>query len=77
MRRYQSLRHFDDLPSLPSGYFGAYLLAYVPWLWFRLMDKRLMALKNIDGDLERINIDPRSRAKLFARYGSGVPAATE
>ena len=29
-RRYQSLKHYDDLPSLPSGYFGTYLLAYIP-----------------------------------------------
>lgn len=75
MRRYQSLRHFDDLPSLPSGYFGTYLLAYVPWLWFRVMDKRLLALKNVNGDLNRVNVDPRNRAKVFAKYGSD-PAPT-
>lgn len=68
-RRYQSLRHYDDLPSLPSGYFGTYLLAYVPKLWFRVMDKRLMALPQVDGDLDRVNIDPAARASLFLRYG--------
>ena len=68
-RRYQSLRHYDDLPSLPSGYFGTYLLAYVPKLWFRVMDKRLLALPQIEGDLDRVNIDPDARSALFLRYG--------
>ncbi|MGI9201888.1 MAG: alkane 1-monooxygenase [Woeseiaceae bacterium] len=68
-RRYQSLRHYEDLPSLPSGYFGTYLLAYVPKLWFRVMDKRLLALPQVKGDLDRVNIDPEARASLFLRYG--------
>jgi alkane 1-monooxygenase len=34
-RRYQSLRHLDDLPRLPSGYFGMFVLAYIPPLWFQ------------------------------------------
>jgi alkane 1-monooxygenase len=68
-RRYQSLRHYEDLPSLPSGYFGTYLLAYVPKLWFRVMDKRLLALPQVEGDLDRVNIDPDARPSLFLRYG--------
>ena len=67
-RRYQSLRHYDDLPTLPSGYFGAYLLAYIPTLWFRFMDKRLLALPHVRGDLERINVDPSAQAALFLQY---------
>ena len=67
-RRYQSLRHYDDLPTLPSGYFGAYLLAYIPALWFRFMDKRLLALPHVQGDLEKINVDPNARAALFLQY---------
>ncbi len=54
-RRYQSLRNFDTVPALPSGYFGMYLLAYVPRLWFRVMDKRLLALPHIQGDLSKVN----------------------
>jgi hypothetical protein len=46
-RRYQSLRHFPDLPQLPSGYFGMFPLAYVPSLWFKVMDPRLLALPHI------------------------------
>lgn len=68
-RRYQSLRSYDDLPTLPSGYFGVYLLAYVPQLWFRVMDKRLLALPHVQGDLDKINIDPAARPALFLRYG--------
>ncbi|MGB5332059.1 MAG: alkane 1-monooxygenase [Woeseiaceae bacterium] len=69
LRRYQSLRHFDDLPSLPNGYFGMYVLAYIPWLWFYVMDKRLMALPHVQGDLDKVNIDPDARAAIFLKWG--------
>jgi alkane 1-monooxygenase len=69
LRRYQSLRHFDNLPTLPSGYFGSYLLAWVPWLWYRVMDPKLLALPHVDGDLDRINLDPDRREALTRRYG--------
>jgi alkane 1-monooxygenase len=68
-RRYQSLKNYENLPSLPSGYFGAYLLAYIPSLWYRVMDKRLLALPDVQGDLDKINIDPSARAAIFLRYG--------
>ena len=68
-RRYQSLRHFEDLPQLPSGYFGMFPLSYVPPLWFRVMDARLMALPQVQGDLRRVNVDPRRLAAMSARYG--------
>jgi alkane 1-monooxygenase len=68
-RRYQSLRHYDNLPSLPTGYFGAYLLAYVPKFWFRVMDKRLLALPQVRGDLDLVNVDPAARPALFLEYG--------
>ncbi|MEM7612066.1 MAG: alkane 1-monooxygenase [Pseudomonadota bacterium] len=73
-RRYQSLRHFDDLPTLPSGYFGMYVVAYIPWLWFRVMDKRLLALPHVQGDFSRINVDPARREALIARYSDATPA---
>ena len=69
LRRYQSLRHFDDLPQLPNGYFGVYLLAYVPPLWFRFMDKRLLELNHVQGDLDKVNVSPGARAALFLKYG--------
>ena len=68
LRRYQSLRHFENLPQLPNGYFGVYLLAYVPWLWFKVMDKRLLALSHVQGDLDRINICPRASGAMFLKY---------
>lgn len=69
LRRYQSLRHYPNLPQLPNGYFGMYVLAYVPWLWFRVMDKRLMALPHIDGNLDLVNIDPDARPSIFLKWG--------
>lgn len=69
LRRYQALRHFNDAPQLPNGYFGVYLMAYVPVLWFRVMDKRLLALAHIKGDLDKVNICPDARAAIFLKYG--------
>ena len=69
LRRYQSLRHFPDLPQLPNGYFGMYVIAYLPWLWFRIMDPRLLALPHIDGDLDKVNIDPDARPSIFLKWG--------
>lgn len=60
-RRYQCLRHFADVPQLPSGYFGMFVLAYLPCAWFRVMDTRLLALPQVQGDLRRVNLDPRQR----------------
>ena len=57
-RRYQSLRHFDDVPQLPSGYFGMFLLAYVPPLWRRVMDPRV--LDWAEGDRSRLNQGPET-----------------
>ncbi len=54
-RRYQALRSFPDLPSLPSGYFGMFVIAMLPPLWFRVMDPRLLALPQVRGDLSRVN----------------------
>lgn len=68
-RRYQSLRNFDDLPELPNGYYGMYMLAYIPWLWYRVMDKRVLALPHINGDLSKVNIDPDAREGIYQRFG--------
>jgi len=73
-RRYQSLRHFEQLPQLPSGYFGMFPLSYVPPLWFRVMDPRLLALPDVAGDLDRVNVDPARRERLRARYGGAMVA---
>ncbi len=75
LRRYQSLRHFDDLPTLPNGYFGSYLLAWVPPIWFKVMDKRLLELSHINGDLAKVNIDPDRLERIQARHGPRPPQA--
>ena len=74
-RRYQSLRTWADLPQLPSGYFGMFPLSWFPSFWFRVMDKRLLALPHVRGDLSRVNIAPDRRAELVARYGGPRKAA--
>lgn len=52
-RRYQSLRHFEEAPQLPTGYFGMFLLALAPPLWRRVMDPRVLA--HVGGDAARVN----------------------
>jgi alkane 1-monooxygenase len=69
-RRYQSLRHFEQLPQLPSGYFGMFPLSYVPPLWFKVMDPRLLALPHVAGNLDRINIDPKRHDAIVTRFGN-------
>ncbi|MDF1608423.1 alkane 1-monooxygenase [Hoeflea sp. YIM 152468] len=66
LRPYQALRSFDDLPTLPSGYPGTFLLAAVPRLWFRVMDPKVMAWA--DGDLDKTNLDPSRAAGYRARW---------
>ncbi len=63
MRPYQSLRNFEDVPALPSGYPGCFGLALVPPVWFAIMDAK--ALARVDGDLTKANIDPRLREELL------------
>lgn len=67
-RPYQSLRSFDNLPELPSGYTAMYWLAYHPALWYKVMDKRLLAIPHINGDLSKVNIDPKNEARIRAKY---------
>lgn len=40
-RPYEQLRHYDDVPQLPAGYPWMMLVALVPPLWFRVMDRRV------------------------------------
>jgi alkane 1-monooxygenase len=54
---------------LPNGYFGLYAIAYVPAIWFRVMDKRL--LDAVDRDPSRINFEPAKRDRLMRQYGLG------
>ncbi len=65
-RRYQSLRHFEHLPELPNGYFGMFSAAYIPALWFRLMDQRLVDF--VGGNARKINFDARQRERLIEKF---------
>ena len=69
-RHYQSLRHFENVPELPSGYFGSYLIAYVPWLWYKLMDPKLLKLNHIQGDMSKVNVLESKREHLQKRYAN-------
>jgi alkane 1-monooxygenase len=69
-RRYQALRHVDEAPQLPTGYAGMIVLAAIPPLWRRVMDRRLLA--HYGGDVGRANIHPRARRRVLARYGGGA-----
>ncbi|MES2295891.1 MAG: alkane 1-monooxygenase [Pseudomonadota bacterium] len=66
-RRYQCLRHFAQAPTLPSGYFGMFIVAYCPPLFFAVMDPRLLAATGRDP--LRINFAPSARSRLIERHG--------
>jgi alkane 1-monooxygenase len=65
-RRYQTLRSIDGSPNLPSGYASMITLAYIPPLWRRVMDRRVLA--HYGGDITRVNVHPRRRQAMLARY---------
>ena len=71
-RRYQALRHFEELPELPSGYASMILLAYATPLWFRKLDPMVVA--HYGGDLSKANILPRKRAKILSKWGASAMA---
>ncbi|MDH6242451.1 alkane 1-monooxygenase [Mycobacterium sp. OTB74] len=69
-RRYQTLRSIDGAPNLPSGYATLIGLTYFPPLWRSMMDHRVLA--HYGGDITKVNVHPRVRATVMAKYG---PAA--
>lgn len=44
-RHYQTLRHFDESPQLPTGYPGMMVLAAIPPLWFAVMHPHIAAYR--------------------------------
>lgn len=67
-RRYQTLRSMDGAPNLPSGYASMISLTYFPPLWRKVMDHRV--LEHYGGDITKVNLHPRVRDKMLARYGA-------
>lgn len=61
-RSYQALRHYENVPQLPSGYAGMVPLAYITPLWRKIMDKKV--LDHYNGDLSKANVQPRLKKKL-------------
>ncbi len=52
-RRYQTLRSSEQAPQLPAGYATMVVLAAVPPLWRKVMDRRVLA--HYGGDLTLVN----------------------
>jgi alkane 1-monooxygenase len=69
-RRYQALRDFPEAPVLPTGYAGMIVLTWVPAIWRRVMDKRVLA--HYDGDVSRANLQPSKADRYLAKYGRGA-----
>ena len=74
MRPYQTLRNFADLPRLPSGYPGMFLLAAIPPLFFRVMDPKVMEWA--DGDLSKVNILSDKKNRLEQQWNKVTEAPT-
>jgi len=45
-RKFQTLRHFNESPQMPTGYPGMMILALIPPLWFWVMHRKINSLKN-------------------------------
>ena len=65
--RYQTLRSLDESPQLPAGYATMIVLALVPPLWRRVMDKRVAA--HYGGDLSLANVQHRAAASESSARG--------
>jgi alkane 1-monooxygenase len=74
LRSYQTLRHVDEAPQLPSGYSAMLLLAFVPPLWRHVMDARV--LEFYGGDIRLAALKPRDAERLSApqRQPERLPA---
>ena len=63
-RRYQALRHAEEAPQLPFGYATMLVIAALPPLWRRVMDRRV--IEHYGGDIRL--------AALSERYATGDAA---
>ncbi len=64
-RRYQSLCHADEAPQLPAGYATMVVLALVPPVWRRVMDRRVLA--HYGGDVGLAALRPGKAQRLRRR----------
>jgi alkane 1-monooxygenase len=76
-RHYQSLRDFQGLPELPSGYPGMFLMAMIPPVFRSVMDRRVVEWAG--GDLGKIQIDGARSKQIERKFGGAsrkpAPAA--
>ena len=63
LRPYQSLRNFNELPRLPSGYPGTYLLTLIPPVWYAIMDEKVLSWAG--GDASKANLDSKNAAQYL------------
>jgi len=67
-RAYQLLRHFEEAPQLPIGYATMIMPAYIPPLWFAIMNKRVRA--HYDNDMSKINMHSKPLSPLMQRMAN-------
>jgi alkane 1-monooxygenase len=72
-RRYQALRHFDELPTLPGGYTVMFLLAYLPAALVFRADESPRSRWSAATPSACVNLGraPPRLAEPFARAGGG------
>jgi len=70
LRRYQTLRHADGAPQLPSGYATMMLIAMVPPLWRHIMDSRV--IDHYGGQIQLAALSARHAEKYARRFPSSV-----
>ncbi len=44
-RKYQILKHYEDVPQMPAGYPAMILLSFIPPLWFYVMHRKIDRFK--------------------------------
>lgn len=71
-RPYQCLRHFDTSPQLPAGYFTMYLAAWIPPVWYKVMDP--LVAEQMGGDMTRAYIKPSKRDAIMRKWHKVEPA---
>ncbi len=49
-RKYQILKHHNESPQMPTGYPGMMLLSLVPFLWFKVMNKKALTVQQQPSD---------------------------
>lgn len=46
-KKYQLLDHHENAPQLPTGYPGSMLLAFIPPLWMKVMNRKIKQLESV------------------------------